>query len=1189
MSSGKKGFRLKGFINPDGIHKKATFTPTIESSPQEASLEITPAVRQMFGKAAPSFEKSTAPIIETVTFGVELPKETKEKETKETMKETKKEMKEKKEKETKGEVKESIKKQEQILVEEYTETLNKLGTLILEEEDNDNYNEVPVYVPETRRGFANFIKHEYSDFALKPISEQVHIPGEKYPYQKFIREYMRQASPYRGVLVYHGLGSGKTCTAIAASEALYSSANKKIIVMTPKSLRKTFLTEITFCGFRHFRLQNCWVQLDKSDPTIRMFAKNVLNISDNHLKKAQHIWVPDFDQPPNYDTLTSNEQTEIREQILSILVYDAKTNPDGRIRFIHYNGISAKSLKRLACEDPTYFDDAVIIVDEIHNLIRLMQGKIEQYLTFKPKVKRKVDLEIVGVDHWKPSLCDSAMNYARGYSFYRLLVGAKNSKIIGLSGTPLINFPEELGILSNVLHGYIVVIEGVISSKTLEQINSVLMEFKYSDFVRVESDAAGGGTKFIISLLPEGVQKISNDEGVERIPDGVSIPSREIILKEFVELLRENKYGFSTKPVLRALPLLPAFGEEFANFFMDMNKTTITHKVVLTKRLSGLISYYKGSREDLMPKVIKDEVLRIPMSEYQQKMYMLERGNEIEKDKGKKKGVGEIWAEVYEIANMSNSTNYRMTSRQICNFAFPESIKRPRAKNNKERDIEAPEAAVITDAEFITTDQFEPEIPEEEEQGEEEQGEEEQGDEQKEEGEEQKEEGEEQEQEEQEEQEQNQDQGQEAPRKQKGGVKTMKEAMEIKKAQQFLQDCKDGQRKDELYKDAILRSKKCLANQPALLDMTDGLRILSPKFVKMLQNIQNAPGSSLVYSQFLDMEGIGIFRIVMDANGYAPIEIVSSPSGPRFSDQTIRSFAKVNQPRYITFSGAEDEAVRRLALDVFNARFNELPENLSKVLFDAGFEDNKRGQICRVFCITSAGAEGLSLKNVRAVHIMEPYWNDVRLKQVKGRAIRIGSHLDLPPKDRNVSIYTYITVFGPEAQKAKVGPMKIDETITISDSIERAVAIEEKIPIPENIRTYTLSSDERLFVISERKKAVIGELENIMKGAAVDCELNYAENKDGSFYCLKLEGKIGDFLYHPDLTRDIAESESKHKIVETVEKKVVRPLTYKGIAYSAIAKDDKFLLYARDNLEKPLGETASKNGKPALPILFYES
>ena len=42
-----------------------------------------------------------------------------------------------------------------------------------------------------------------------------------------------------------------------------------------------------------------------------------------------------------------------------------------------------------------------------------------------------------------------------------------------------------------------------------------------------------------------------------------------------------------------------------------------------------------------------------------------------------------------------------------------------------------------------------------------------------------------------------------------------------------------------------------------------------------------------------------------------------------------------------------------------------------------------------------------------------------------------------------------------------------------------------------------------------------------MKSAAVDCQLNYNENADGTFQCALYESAAGDFLYHPELTKDI--------------------------------------------------------------------
>jgi hypothetical protein len=335
----------------------------------------------------------------------------------------------------------------------------EIAGLIIAEEKKDPYNtNVPTaYVPQTRRGFADFIKLQYAPYILPegPIQSG---EGEKYyPYQKFVRDYMRKEAPYRGILVYHGLGSGKTCTAIAAAEALFATAKKNIIVMSPKSLKKNFLREVSKCGFRHFQLKNFWKPLidHKTDPTAMFFANTVLGLSPKYLKMARRIWVPDFRKKPeesNYDSLEAADRDEIRRQILSVVEYDEKTTPTGRIIFISYNGVTAKRLMAWAC-DPAqkkFFDDAVIIVDEIHNLTRIMEGTIEPYLTNKnPGKERSLPIEYITPDRWvpNPSMCDPSKTsdfYSRGYLFYRLLLDAKNSKIVGLSGSPLINYPHEL-------------------------------------------------------------------------------------------------------------------------------------------------------------------------------------------------------------------------------------------------------------------------------------------------------------------------------------------------------------------------------------------------------------------------------------------------------------------------------------------------------------------------------------------------------------------------------------------------------------------------------------------------------------------------------------------------------------------------------------------------------------------------
>jgi hypothetical protein len=1371
--------------------------------------------------------------------------------------------------------------------------LKEMAALIRQEETCNLYSsEVPeTYVPQTRRGFSEFIKTTFRTFELPEGA--ITIPeGDKYfPYQKFVRDYMRMEAPYRGILVYHGLGSGKTCTSIATAEALFASAHKKVIVMANRSLKKNFFNEISKCGFRHFQLNNYWMPLDPKEESTVLFANQILGLSAKYIKAARQIWVPDFRKPQsetNYGELEDDDRQEIRRQILNVLEWDKEKNPTGRIRFIAYNGITAKKLLAMACDpaEEKFFDNAVIVIDEVHNMIRNMQGKIEPYFRNMPghrKAARLIQVEPVkATPRWKPTICDPESKlYNRGYLFYRLLVEARNSKIVALSGTPMINFPEEMAILANVLHGYIYMVQGNIrqSGPTVKGlIEDVGHRHPYIDFIEATINKQGGGYNVMMTFLQPGMRKLDHERGVMRIPPEEHAPSFEEVVKSVQDAFRAANLPFAGEMSYSAEPLLPPYNADFREKFIS-GTASIKNNMVLMARLSGLISYYKGSQLELMPRVIKDEVVRVPFSLYSMKAYQARRGAEVEREieeMGKQKtDLNKVWAKIYQLGGSKSNNNYKMGSRQACNFAFPASVVRPAPANARERKEEAEaggavvERGLADDENEAGAEEAEQELPaaglefegaaegegdeeaaakeeeeilaetglaedgeeeadaaardaqggggwwdeeegmeeedgsddeaadfeeeldgSDEEEGEEEEGEEEGGEEEG--GEEEYEEEPEEELDEEAEEESNTNESfvdalmeggakekkqkdlaerlvegvveatVGAPKPDKKGLpppkKTVRfdngaaaaaaaaapapvkskskqaaaaaaassasssasstaeriefsntldndyevfsffaetpftiddveyptlehyyqsqkyvgaddawakkirrastpqkakdlgrdddheeredfrenkdeivlaglrakfeqneepmsllmvsgdaeivdvnprdkywglgkagdgqnrlgelimqlrdelvaaekreakvsEAIEILKpapkpktvvktvkpksaaaaaaAPPDTGNCKAGRMPGEIYKDACARAKRCLATVAAdalRLGGPDGLESHSPKYAAILTRIQEAPGSSLVYSQFLDMEGIGILRVAMDVNGYAPIEIIQTGSTFAFSPRTEESFRRGSgsggaagaafQPRYITFSGGEDPKVRGLALDLFNARFSELTEPMMKVLTEAGYTDNKTGQICRVFCITSAGAEGLSLRNVRAVHIMEPYWNEVRLRQVKGRAIRIGSHLDLPEDQRNVAIYTYVSMFPEQSQRKGAGEFTIDEAILTHDSFPRETIEQAGIPVPAGANTYTITTDEMIYMISERKRKIIENLEGVMKAAAVDCTLNQEQNMEGddSYQCFVVRGKVGDFLYHPVLEDDIREA-----------------------------------------------------------------
>jgi superfamily II DNA/RNA helicase len=72
-------------------------------------------------------------------------------------------------------------------------------------------------------------------------------------------------------------------------------------------------------------------------------------------------------------------------------------------------------------------------------------------------------------------------------------------------------------------------------------------------------------------------------------------------------------------------------------------------------------------------------------------------------------------------------------------------------------------------------------------------------------------------------------------------------------------------------------------------------------------------------------------------------------------------------------------------------------------------EKYNRGEI-PVLLLSSAGGEGLDLKGTRLVQVLEPHWNDEKIEQAIGRAIRYKSHSELPHDERNVTVQKFMSL-----------------------------------------------------------------------------------------------------------------------------------------------------------------------------------
>jgi len=97
-----------------------------------------------------------------------------------------------------------------------------------------------------------FFNTQY-DSAIYEIEKQAniicHLPIEFHPHQTFVRNFLSYETPYNSMLLYHGLGTGKTATAIGVAEEMrqymqQTGVIKKIFIIASSNVRNNFYREL---------------------------------------------------------------------------------------------------------------------------------------------------------------------------------------------------------------------------------------------------------------------------------------------------------------------------------------------------------------------------------------------------------------------------------------------------------------------------------------------------------------------------------------------------------------------------------------------------------------------------------------------------------------------------------------------------------------------------------------------------------------------------------------------------------------------------------------------------------------------------------------------------------------------------------------------------------------------------------
>jgi hypothetical protein len=179
---------------------------------------------------------------------------------------------------------------------------------------------------------------------------------------------------------------------------------------------------------------------------------------------------------------------------------------------------------------------------------------------------------------------------------------------------------------------------------------------------------------------------------------------------------------------------------------------------------------------------------------------------------------------------------------------------------------------------------------------------------------------------------------------------------------------------------------------------TDGqLGQIAAKIKRICDIIRTSRGIVVVYSQFV-WSGVVPLAIALEHMGFKRhgARNILSPKNAAGPSGMIAAFSDVPAPTYCILSGSDAVMGSTRIEDILPVLNNK---------------NNMHGQQIKVVLMTPVAGEGLSFKNVREMHVLEPWYHFNKIEQVVGRAIRTCSHKILPHEERNVTVYLHACIY----------------------------------------------------------------------------------------------------------------------------------------------------------------------------------
>ena len=1036
-------------------------------------------------------------------------------------------------------------------------------------------------------------------------------------HQRIVREYLNIYTPYRGLLLYHGLGSGKTCTSIAIAEA--AKTHKRIFIMTPASLKMNFFSELKKCGDSLYKKNQYWEFIStEGRPEYVSILSQILSIKPESIMKRGGAWLTDIRQTePNYSDLSPENQKSLDEQLNEMI----------RAKYvdINYNGLTKKKFNSIIAEygqqhsSGNPFDHSVVLVDEAHNLV----SRIVNNLGKPDSIAAKL---------------------------YEYLQSATDARIVFMSGTPIINYPQEMGVMFNMLRGYIKTWKFTIpttmggkltSAKILKMFHDAgFKTFDYIDysndtlsitrnpfgFVNVKSFSNPKSKVAVPKTVIHGGSNLKEHEPDSDVESDTEEPKKKMHkhtqkkhtknkrAKTKKRSLLEDDDEYSGRPcgpgefcskelVIETAPYTLNKGalvlpKETSIDLSEEVKTQIEHEIHQERNALGEDRYHSGGAaiiDNEYRGVRLDEQGNLSDTDFERKVKEILTENEInflpKVELVMYKSLPDTKNEFSEIFINMETLNVQRTDvlkkRILGLTSYFRSAQESLLPSFvlSENDINPQyhiEYVEMSDHQFVDyAKERSAEIKRE-------------------------------------------------PKKKKSAVGANKEILkesgayrtftrakcnfafpsdiprpmppgfnpEKDVAANTLDNINDDNELDvgdledneaikavsgEYEKAINTALDKLNASRNQYLTL-EGLKECSPKFAKIVENITDAEnvGLHLVYSAFRTLEGIGILKLVLETNGFAEFRL--KKDGDTWSVVESENPEDMKKPKFVLYTGTETAEEKEIIRNIYNSNWDFVPatvvdklKEMYKQMTTNSLQEkdvkgnNFYGEIIKIIMITSSGAEGINLENTRFVHIVEPYWHMVRVDQVVGRARRICSHKNLPESLRTIKVFLYISKFSDKQKFSgdNVGIMNHD-TSRLKKTRKGAKTGE-----------IAITTDESLFEIAVIKDRLTKQLLKAVKESSVDCTI-YDNSKEGLVCYTYGHATSNEFGAFPSYGEDRYVREGTDVQQKVVE---IKPLVIKGVKYAHNTETNELYDYKEYKTNKKVvlfGRVAYIKDKPVL-------